>query len=195
MLWELFLKMVLKLPWGQKRMFWAIEHGIFHFLQIFDWRSRNCFMGKRDKALKIDRWKRLSWEGFQNMVCYLLEGEKRMFWMFQNNIFHFFCKFLSDKVETHFLGKQGKANKTVGIQNLLSEVNYLEFKSECSEYSKMAFFTIWQVFEWWSWRPFLRNARLNIQNHWNLNLAMGNILEKCFKATLSSKTNFVTVWK
>ena len=44
------LKKVLKLPWGQKRMFWTLA--FFRFLQILEWLSWNRFNEKWGKVFK-----------------------------------------------------------------------------------------------------------------------------------------------
>ena len=44
-------------------------------------------------------------------------------------------------------------------------------------------------------KPFSGKVRQSIQNYWNQNLIIGSFLENGFEATLSSKTNVVSVWK
>ena len=44
-------------------------------------------------------------------------------------------------------------------------------------------------------KPFSGKVRQSIQNYWNQNLIIGSFLENGFEATLSSKTNVLSVWK
>ena len=44
--------MALKLLSGQKQVFEQFKMTFFSFVQIFEWRSRNHFLGKLGKALK-----------------------------------------------------------------------------------------------------------------------------------------------
>ena len=44
-------------------------------------------------------------------------------------------------------------------------------------------------------KPFSRKVRQNVQNYLNLNLVIGSFLKNGFEATLSSKTNVLSVWK
>ena len=45
-------KMVLKLPWSQKRILWAFEKSIFRFLQIFHWSSWKHYFGKVRQSIQ-----------------------------------------------------------------------------------------------------------------------------------------------
>ena len=44
-------------------------------------------------------------------------------------------------------------------------------------------------------KPFSGKVKQNVQNYLNQNLVIGSFLENGFEATLSSKTNVVSVWK
>ena len=44
-------------------------------------------------------------------------------------------------------------------------------------------------------KPFSRKVRQSFQNYLNQNLVIGSFLENGFQATLSSKTNVLSVWK
>ena len=44
-------------------------------------------------------------------------------------------------------------------------------------------------------KPFSGKVRQSVQDCLNQNLVIGSLLEKGFEATLSSKTNVVSVWK
>ena len=44
-------------------------------------------------------------------------------------------------------------------------------------------------------KPFSGKVRQSVQNYFNQNLVIGNFLKNDFEATLSSKTNVVSVWK
>ena len=44
-------------------------------------------------------------------------------------------------------------------------------------------------------KPFSGKVRKSLQTYLNANLVIKSFLENCFEATLSSKTNVVSVWK
>ena len=120
---DAFQKMVLRLSWGQKWMFWSFRNGIFHFLPSFKWRNWNHFLGKRDKAVRT--------------------------WTFENDIVQFFFKFLNDEVETIYWTSEPKRSKLFkskfGHRKLFRNLfwSYLKVKNECSQRLEMTFFTFW----------------------------------------------------
>ena len=44
-------------------------------------------------------------------------------------------------------------------------------------------------------KPFSGKVRQSVQNYFNQNLVIASFLENGFEATLSSKTNFLSIWK
>ena len=75
--------------------------------------------------------------------------------------FPVFCKFLSDKVETVLREMEANCSNLFktkfGHKNLPRKWFWsnLEFKNECCERLKRAFFSFLQIFEWRSWNRFL----------------------------------------
>ena len=84
----------------------------------------------------------LNWsqKAFQKMLLKLPWGKNRMFWTFENTIFHFFCKFLSDDVETIFLESEARS------------LTLFKFKFDHRKHFRKWFFAF---FEWQSWTHFL----------------------------------------
>ena len=52
-----------------------------------------------------------------------------------------------------------------------------------------------QIFEWRSWNHFSGKVRQSVQSYLNQSLMIGTFLKNVFEATLSSKTNVLSVWK
>ena len=73
--------------------------------------------------------------------------------------------------------------------------SYLEFKNECSERFKIAFFSFFTFFSLTKWKPLPGKVRQSAKNFLNPNLVIGNLLENCFEDTLNSKTNVLSVSK
>ena len=112
-----------------------------------------------------------------------------------------FIKFLSDEVENFFWESEAERSKLFKSKfrhmKLLRKWfwSYLECKSECSERLKKALFSFLQVFWVIKLKALSGKVRQNIKSYLNQNLIIGNFLEKCFEANLSSRTNVLSVWK
>ena len=155
--------MVLKLPWAQKRMFWAFEKGIFQFfykvcvtkLKQFSWKLRENVRSYLDQKLIKGSFLENGFEGILSSKTNVPSVWKRHFSVF--------CKFLSNKVETVFWESEAKQSKLfkskIDHMNFLRKWfwSYLELKSECSELLKRAFFSFFTKFVWRSWNSFLGN--------------------------------------
>ena len=152
--------MVLKLPWAQKRMFWAFEKSIFQFFANFWLTKLKPFSGKVRQSVQ-------NYLNQNSVVGSLLEngfeatlGSKANVLSVWKNHISTFRKFLSDKVETAFWEKEGKRSTLFKSKfrnrNLLSKWfwSYLELKNECPERWKKTFFNILKMFEWRSWNHF-----------------------------------------
>ena len=134
--------MVLKLPWAEKRMFWAFEESIFQFFADF-WVTKLKPFSRKERKSVQDYLN-------QNLVLgSLLENgfeatlsSKRNVVSVWKGYFSVFCRFLSDKVETILWESEAKHSKLL-----------------------------------------------------NQNLVIGSFFENDFEATLSSKTNVVSIWK
>ena len=157
--------MVLKIPWAQKRIFWAFEKGIFQFHANFWVTKFKPFSGKF--TLSVQNYLN------QNLATGIfLENGFEATWSPKTNVvsvwrehFSVLCKVLSDEVETLLWEIHAKGSKPFkwkfGHRKLLGNRfwSYLELKNEYSERLKRAFFSFLQIFEWQSWNPFLGTSR------------------------------------
>ena len=146
--------MVLKLPWAQKRMFWAFEKGIFQFfykvcvtkLKQFSWKLRENVRSYLDQKLIKGSFLENGFEGILSSKTNVPSVWKRHFSVF--------CKFLSDKVEIVFWENEAKQSKLFKSKtdhmNFLRKWfwSYLELKSEYSGCLKRAIFNFLEIFEW-----------------------------------------------
>ena len=115
--------------------------------------------------------------------------------------FSVFCKFLSDEVETVFWESETKHSKLFkskfGHRKLLGKWfrSYIELKNEMFWAFEKSIFQFFPNFWVAKVKPFSGKVWQSIQNYLNQNLVIGSFLENGFEATLSSKTNVVSVWK
>ena len=115
--------------------------------------------------------------------------------------FSVFCKFLSDEVETVFWESETKHSKLFkskfGHRKLLGKWfrSYIELKNEMFWAFEKVIFQFFPNFWVAKVKPFSGKVWQSIQNYLNQNLVIGSFLENGFEATLSSKTNVVSVWK
>ena len=114
-----------------------------------------------------------------------------------------FCEVLGDEVETTSWKCDAKRRKLFklksGYKKLLRKWfwSYSERKNECSERLKRTFFDFFfffKIIEWKCWNHCL-GKWAKVRESLNQNLAISSILENSFEATLSSKTNVLSVWK
>ena len=152
--------MVLKLPWAQKRMFWALEKSFFQFFA-------NVWLTKLKPFSRKVRQSVQNYLNQNSVVGSLLENgfeatlssKANVLSLWKNHI-SAFCKFLSDKVETAFWEKEGKRStlfkSKFSNRNLLSKWfwSYIKLENECFERLKRAFLSFLQSFEWRSWNRF-----------------------------------------
>ena len=164
------------------------------------------------------------------MVLKLTWAQKQMFLTFAKDIFQFFCKFLSDAVETIFWESEAKRSKLFkskfGHKELFRKWFWSFLKLDVFEKSIFQFFanfwvTMLKPFFWearlssktnvlsvWKehfqffasfWltklKPFPGKVRQGVQNYLNQNLVIGSFFKNGFEATLSWKTNVLSIWK
>ena len=97
------------------------------------------------------------------MVLKLSYAEKQVLWSFEKGIFQFFCKLLSDKVETIFWKSEAKRSRLFkskfGCRKPVRKWfwTYLGLKNEFCERLKRAFSSFLEIFEWLSGDHFLGN--------------------------------------
>ena len=139
--------MVLKLTWGQKRMFWAFGKTIFQFFAKFSLKKLKPFFEKVRQSIQsyLNQYLGIGSfleNGFEATLC----SKTNVVSVWKEH-FSVFCKFLSDEVETIFWESEAKRSELFkskfGHRKLLRKWfwSYLELKKECSEHLKKAFFS------------------------------------------------------
>ena len=170
---------------------------IFSFLQISEPKSWNHLLWKQGKAFWIQS---LSGWAFQKMVLKPPSTQKRMFWAFEKDILQFFGDFWVTKLKP-FSGKVRQSVQNNSDQNLVIG-SFLEndFEASWSLIPILCAFekSIFQIFAYfWVTKLKLFSGRVkkSIQNYLNHNLVIESFLENGLEATLSSKTNVLSIWK
>ena len=160
--------MVLKLPWAQKRMFWAFENSIFQLFASFLVTKLKLFSGKGRQIVQIYLNQMFGIRTFlENGFGATLSSKTNVVSVWKKHL-SVFWKFLSDVVETIFRESEAKRWKlfpsNFGHRKLLRKCfwSYIEPKNKCSEHLKTAFFSLRQVFEW--------RSRYHFQGKWDKTL-------------------------
>ena len=124
-----------------------------------------------------------------------------MLWIFENAIFTIFANFWAAKSTKLFSGKVRQSIQNYLNQNLVIGI-FLENGFGASLSSKTSVVSVWKrhfTIFWNVWvtklKPFSGKVRQSVQTYLNQNLVTGSFLEYGFGATLSSKTNVLSVWK
>ena len=135
------------------------------------------------------------------MVLELPWAQKRIFWAFEKIIFQFFVNFRVKKLKP--LSREMRQS----VQNYLNQNlvigSFLEngFEATLGSKTNMSWAFERNIFQFFGnfWvkklKPLSREMRHSVQNYLNQTLITGNFLENRFEATLSSKTNALSVWK
>ena len=152
--------MVFKLPWAQKRMFWAFEKSIFQFFANFWVMKLKPFSGKLSQSVQ-NCLNQNSVVGslLENGFEANLRSKANVLSVWKNHI-SVFCKFLSDEGESAFWEKEAKRStlftSKFSHRKLLSRWfwSYIKLENECFERLKRAFLSFLQSFEWRSWNRF-----------------------------------------
>ena len=133
------------------------------------------------------------------MALKLPEREKRLFWGFKSDTFHFFVTFRGGKLKP-FSGKADQSLQNGSILKFVKE-SFLEIRFEATLKSKTNFLSDWKGFfcvNFWvnKLKMFLGKTRQSIQNCANPKTDIENILENGFETTLSSKADvLLNRWK
>ena len=155
----------MKLPWSEKRMFWAFEKGIFQFFANFWVTKLKPFSGKFRQSLQNNLYQNLVIGNFLENDFEAILSSKMSFVSVWKDHFLAFWKFLSDKVETIFWKSYAKRSKPFkskfGHRKLLRKWfwRYLQIKKEYCKSLKKAFFSFLEFFEWQSLNDFLGKWR------------------------------------
>ena len=135
------------------------------------------------------------------MVLKLPWAEKRMLWLIEKGIFHFFANFRVAKL-TLFSGKVRQSAQNNLNQNLVIG-NVLENSFEATLSSKRNVLSLWKGHFSVSYKLLMdevetiycEKVRESTQNFLNQYFVIGRFLENSFEATFSSKTNVLIAWK
>ena len=145
--------MVLKIPGAQKRMLWEFENGIFQFFASFWVTKLKSFSEKVTQSLQNCLNQNFVVGSFlENSIEATLTSNANVLCVWKEH-FSVFCEVLSDEVETVFWKSETKPSKLFkskfGLRKLFRKSiwNYLEFKNECSERLKRAYFSFFEIFE------------------------------------------------
>ena len=154
--------MNLKLPWAQKRMFWAFEKSIFKLFPKFWVPKLKPFSGKLREGVQ-NYWNQTfiirNW--LKNVFAATLSSKTNVLSLLKEH-FSGFCKFLSDKVKAIFSETEARGSELFqskfGQRKLLRKWfwSYLELKKECFQRLKRSFFRFFLSFKWRSWNDFVR---------------------------------------
>ena len=165
-----FLKMVLKLSWAKKHIFWAFEKNIFQFFASF-WETKlKPFSGKLRQNVQ-NYWnlnlviRSFLEKGFEAT----LSSKANVLSVWKDHFFEFFATFwmtklkqFSGKVKQSSGAKRWKLFKLkLGHKKLLRKRlwTYLRFKRECCERFKKLSLNFLKVFVGGSWNFFGGNWR------------------------------------
>ena len=178
--------MVLKLPWSQKRMFWAFEKCIFQFFANFLVAKLKPFSGKVREIVQ-------NYLNQNSVIGSFLENGFETTSSLKTNVlsvwvehFSVFLKFLSGEVESLFWEIEVKHSRLFksrsGQRTLLRKFfwSYLELKNEFCKRLKRVFFSFLQNFEWRRWNCFLGNQCCN--NFFDKFYFIESILEGTFES-------------
>ena len=134
--------MILKLPWSQKRRFWAFEKRSFQvFCKLLDDDVEATFRENETELLRSFTFKIGHRNLFRKWFWSDLEIKNECSGHLEREIL-VFCKFLSDEVETVFWDSKAKWRKLLN-QNLVIE-SFLENDSEATLRSKMNARSVWK---------------------------------------------------
>ena len=128
-------------------------------------------------------------------------AQKRIFWVFEKGIFHIFASFWATKLKP-FSAKvrqsvQSYLNDNLVIGSFLEKCSkaILIWKTNALSVWKENFSFFYKFLSHEVENIFLGTFTESFQNYLNQNLVIGNFLENCFGAILSSKANLLSVWK
>ena len=193
--------MVLELPWAQKRMLWAFEKIIFQYFMSFSLTKLKPFLEKVRQSVQSYLNQHLVIGRFlENNFGATLRSKTSVVSVWKAHC-SVFWRFLSDKFGTILWESEGKRSRLFKSDFRYRKLvrkwfwSYLEFKSGCSERLKRAFLRFFKNFWVTTLKPFAEKLRQGFQNYLNRSLVIQSFLENGFEATLSSKTNVVSVWK
>ena len=131
------------------------------------------------------------------MVLELPWTKKRIFRPFEKGIIQFVANFWVMKLKP-FSGKIRQSIQNYLNQNLVIG-SFLENGSEATLSSKTNVLSVWKGhfsdFFKFSSEEVERKVKKDIKNYLNQNLVIESLLENCFEAILSSKTNVLPVSK
>ena len=207
---------LLKSRFGHKKLvrkwFWSypelkkecsehLKRLFFSILWVFHWQSWNHFWEKVRQSVQSYLNQHLVIGRFlENDFGATLRSKTSVVSVWKAHC-SVFWRFLSDKFGTILWESEGKRSRLFKSDFRYRKLvrkwfwSYLEFKSGCSERLKRAFLRFFKNFWVTTLKPFAEKLRQGFQNYLNRSLVIQSFLENGFEATLSSKTNVVSVWK
>ena len=192
--------MLFEQPWAQKRMFRAFEKAIFQFFASFWVTKLKLFSGKVMQSVPDY----LNWTF---VIASLWENrfdqpgaQKRMLWVVEKSIFQLFAIFWVPKL------KASSGKVTQSVQDYLIQTfvigSFLGKNFRATFSSKLNVQSVWKshfpVFaSFWVTKLKLNvgKVRQSIPDYLNQTLVIASFLENSFGATVSSKTNVLSIWK
>ena len=172
--------MALKLPWVEKRMFWAFENDSFQFFANLWVTKLKPFSGKV-------RQSKLLW------------GKKRIFWAFWNDISHFFANFWVRKLK--LFSKKVRQNIENFLNLNLIVESFLEICFEAILRSKQMSWAFGNgishfIGNFWvtELKPIFGKAKQSLWNSVNPNLVIKRNLDNSFEGNLWLKANVLNRW-
>ena len=175
--------MVLKLPEGEKQLFWGFKCDTFHIFVNFWGTKLKLFSGKANQNLQNGFILKFASRGILETGFEVTLKSKTNALSVSKWIFYFFCTFFSEQVQKVF--KESKAKNTklckseVGHRKDFKKWfwNYLEVKSRCTTEQFFAHFRAMKL------KPLTVKARQNVQKSFNPKLIMVSISKNDFEET------------
>ena len=193
--------MVLKLPEGEKQLFWGFKCDTFHIFVNFWGTKLKLFSGKANQNLQNGFILKFARGGILEIGFEVTLKSKTNALRVSKWFFYFFCRFFSEQVEKFFKQSKEKDKKLckseVGHRKDFRKWfwNYLEVKSRCTtEPLKKGNFQFFAHFQAMKLKPLTVKARQNVQKSFNPKLVMVSISENDFEETRQNP-NVLSLWK
>ena len=182
-------------------MLWALKQGIFQIFSIIWVTKLKSFSGKvRPSVENCLNLNLVIGSLLGNRFEATLSSKTKVLSIWKVH-YSVFCKYLRDEIKTIFWESGGKRwklfNSKFGHRKILKKWfwSYLELKNESFECLKRALFRFLQIFEKTKLKAFSGKVRQSLENCLSQNLVLGSLLGNGFEATLSAKTNVLSVSK
>ena len=179
-------------------MFWAFWKDQFQFFANFWVMKLKSISGKVRQNVEIDLNQYLGIGTFSKNGFGATMSSKKKCCERLKRAFFSFSQVFEWRNWDHFQGKWGKVLKSkLGHKNLLRRWFWsnLELRKECYERLKRPFSCVFANIWVTKLKPFSGNMWQSVQNYLNQNSVIGSFIENGFEATLSYKTNVLSISK